>query len=142
MRVAGLNQLHLFRRGHKPERPPPALEFALAAAFADTLKRVADPDWFWTHFPAGEKREAITGARLHRMGLKPGVADYLFLSPDGRPHFLELKRRRGGELSQAQEDFRDWCKAHGVIWRVARTYDQAIAIVSEWGVLKREVKPQ
>src|SRR4051812_11001559 len=143
MRIASLGQLHLFRRGHKPEAPPIASEFRLACAFADTLRRCARKDWQWTHFPAGELREAATGARLARMGLKPGWPDYQFLSPAGNIFFLELKRKASGsQLTDAQAKFRDWCRAHDVEWRLARTYDEAIAAATEFGVLRLEVKPQ
>lgn len=142
MRVASLGQLHLFRRGHKPERPKPALEYKTAVALADTLRRCAREDWLWSHWPAGELRTDATGARLKRMGALPGVADYLFISPDGVAHFLELKRGRLGKLSAAQVEFRDWCLAYSVPWSLARSYDEAIAIVTEWGVLKYEVRPQ
>lgn len=142
MRVSGIGQLHLFRRGHKPERPKAALEFKTACALADTLRQCAKPEWMWTHFPAGELRAGAAGARLQRMGLRPGVTDYLFVSPAGLAHFLELKRRGGGELSEAQEQFRDWCKANAVPWRCCRSYDEAIAAVTAWGVLRLEVRPQ
>lgn len=141
MRIASLGQLHLWDRRKKANQPPYATEFRLACAFADTLKRFAKPDWRWSHFPAGEFRETVTGERLKRMGLKPGWPDYIFVSPDGRAHFLELKRR-SGTLTPAQEQFRDWCKACDVPWRMANSYDKAIAAVTAWGVLRLEVKPQ
>lgn len=142
MRVASVGQLHLFRRGHRPARLAPALEFATACAFADTLRRSARADWAWTHFPSGEQRTEATGARLKRMGLTPGWPDYLFVSPDGRLHCLELKRGTKGRLTDAQEAFRDGCLARGVPWRLARSYDEAIAAVVAWGVLKHKVEPQ
>lgn len=142
MRVASLSQLHLFRRGNRPERPKPALEFKTACAVADTLARCADPTWKWSHFPSGEARTAAAGARLKRQGLKPGWPDYLFISPTtGQAYFLELKRGNG-PLSEAQAEFRDWCHAHRVPWHCARSYDDAIATVIAWGVLRREVRPQ
>src|SRR3954464_8578713 len=142
MRIASLGQLHLFRRGFKPIRPPKALEFETACAFADTLRRFARDDWIWTHFPAGELRSKATGARLKRMGLRAGVADYLFISPaTGQAYFLELKRGNG-PLSEAQAEFRDWCHAHRVPWHCARSYDDAIATVTAWGVLRLEGRPQ
>jgi hypothetical protein len=142
MRVAGFSQLHLFRRGHKPEIAPAASEFRTAVAFADTLRRSARSNWQWVHFPAGEFRETVTGERLKRQGMKPGWPDYLFISPEGQLHCLELKRKRGGRLTDPQKDFRDWCHKHKVPWKLANTYDAAIAAVSEWGVLKHEVRPQ
>jgi len=142
MRVASLAQLHLFRRGHKPERPKPALEFKTACAFADTLRQCAKPDWLWTHFPAGELRSKATGARLKRMGTRAGMPDYVFVSPDtGQAYFLELKRGNA-PLTPEQETFRDWCHTVRAPWHCARSYDDAIAIVTAWGVLKREVRPQ
>jgi hypothetical protein len=47
---------------------------------------------FWTagslrvgiqHFPTGEKRDASTGAKLKRMGTKPGWPDLILVSPSG-----------------------------------------------------------
>ena len=152
MRVASLEQLHLFRRGHKPAPVRAAPEFRFSCAFADLLRRSASSEWWWMHYPAGEERTAKVdaegrrfspaGARLKRMGLKTGVADYLFISPIGRTYALELKRRDGGDLSGDQEKFRDWCRAHNVPWRVARSFDQALEIVTAWGVLKHKVEPQ
>ena len=140
MRLPG-GQLHLFRRLHKPEPPAPAPEFATCCALADALRISASPDWWWAHYPAGEARSAITGARLKRMGTKAGVSDYLFCSPDGRLHCLEMKRRRG-RLSLAQEDFANWCHEHGVPHAVARSFDEAIATLTAWGVLARKIRPQ
>ena len=144
MRVASLGQLHLFKgRRQKPEAPPAASEFRLSVAVADTLRRCARKDWQWTHIGHGELREAATGERLKRMGLKPGWPDYIFISPGGVAHFLELKRKaRGSNLTDAQEKFRDWCLAQSVPHAVARTYDEAIAIVTNWNVLRLEVRPQ
>ena len=117
-------------------------EFRVACAFSDTLRRFGRADWKFSAFPAGEHRAAITGERLRRMGLAKGWPDYLFISPQGQLHCLELKRRRGGQLTTEQAEFRDWCAAHGVPWCVAYSYDDAIAAVTAWGVLKREVRPQ
>ena len=39
------------------------------------------------------------------MGVRPGVFDFLLIGPDGRHHWLELKRG-GAPLSAAQERFR------------------------------------
>jgi hypothetical protein len=42
------------------------------------------PGWQWTHLPFGEKRSAVTGARLKRMGTKRGWPDFILLSPAAR----------------------------------------------------------
>lgn len=141
MRLPAGSQLHLFRRKHSPLPAAHPTEFRLACAFADTLRQLARRDWRWSHFPAGEFRETPTGERLKRQGLHKGWPDYLFISPTGQLHCLELKRGRA-PLTPEQEGFRDFCKAHGVPWIVARSYDEAIAAVTKWGLLKLEVRPQ
>jgi uncharacterized protein (DUF58 family) len=65
---------------------------ATVVAIADSLARGAAPGWIWTHFPAGEKRSEKTAALLKRMGVKPGFSDFLLISPNGRHHWLEIKR--------------------------------------------------
>ena len=74
-----VRQLSLFKgRKQRGVAPPPPKEFALHCAVADTVRRWILPGWIWTHFPAGEARSAITGARLKRMGLARGFPDLLF----------------------------------------------------------------
>ena len=94
-------QLSLFKskrqRGVAHVRRPK--EFALHCAVADTVKRWILPDWIWTHFPAGEHRSVITGARLKRMGLNRGFPDFQFFHRNGRVCFLELKRH-GNSLDE------------------------------------------
>ena len=120
-------------------KAPPALEFRTQCALADLLRYSADKDWFYTAFPSGEKRTEATGARLKRMGVKAGVSDFIFISPAGQFHGLEIKRGKLGRLSAAQESFAAWCDRHGVAYRVARDYDEAVAILVRWGVLKTAV---
>ena len=130
-----------FLKGKKQRgvKPPPALEFRTQCALADLLRYAADKDWFFTAFPGGEKRSAATGARLKRMGVKPGMSDFIFISPAGQFYGLEIKRGRLGRLNEAQESFRAWCDRHGVAYAVADSYDAAVAVLVGWGVLKTEV---
>ena len=60
----------------------------------------------WTHIANGEHRSEATGALLKRMGVRPGVPD-LLIAPDGLHCWMEIKRSRGGTLSEAQRQFRD-----------------------------------
>ena len=50
-------------------------EYALSVAVADYLRAALPPEVLWFHVPNGEHRSKITGARLKRMGVRPGVAD-------------------------------------------------------------------
>jgi hypothetical protein len=139
-------QLHLFRsKRQRGVAPPPPLEFQLHCAVADTLRRWVKPGWIWNHIPLGEHRDAVTGARLQRMGTQPGWADIILLPPRGhpiqRPHFVELKRR-GAKLTEHQAGFALWCKLNDCPHEVAESYDVAIRILQQWGALLAGVRAQ
>jgi hypothetical protein len=140
-------QLHLFRsRRQRGVRAPAPLEFAVHCLVADTLRRWGTAGWRWTHLPMGERRDAVTGARLKRMGVQAGWPDFILLPPGRgqaftRAHFLELKRR-GGRLTDAQADFAQWCVANGCPHAVAHCYEEAVAVLKGWGALWTGVKVQ
>jgi VRR-NUC domain len=124
----------------RPRKAPPSRpkESKLQCDIAELLRCHALPSWLWTHFPAGELRDVITGARLKRMGLQRGWPDFLLVSPHGSVRFLELKRQ-GEPLSCAQEEFRVFCIRHGILHVVADTFDQALAILDHWGCLRVKI---
>jgi len=81
---------------------------ALSKAFASMLSLMAGPDVIWFHVPNGERRNIQTAVRLKRMGVKPGVSDYIIFVPsEGRldVHFVELKTG-AGRLSDNQRLFK------------------------------------
>lgn len=121
-------------RARKARRVPPK-EISLHMTVADLLRRLARPEWAWTHFPAGEKRDVRTASKLKRMGVKPGWPDFLLVGPDGRMHGLELKREGEG-LSDTQEDFRLWCVARGVPYAIAYTMAEALVVLEAWGCIR------
>jgi hypothetical protein len=134
--------LLLICEGRKPRpRKMPVIrpkESKLQCNVAEVLRCHALPTWRWSHFPAGEKRDIITGARLKRYGLQSGWPDLILVSPSGRLHCLELKRI-GETLSDAQEDFQTWCIRHGVPHSVAWTLDEALATMDSWGCLRIKI---
>jgi hypothetical protein len=113
---------------------PPAPERRTHIAIADTLRADCRPGWWWSHVPSGELRTENTGALLKRMGLKPGMSDFLFIAPDGSHAWLELKRA-DGVLSDSQTDFLGMLRQRGVKCAVARSYADAIEQLKQWGVL-------
>lgn len=127
----------MMQRFRKPRRAPVPLENQTTVAVADALAVAARPGWQWSHFPAGEHRHPIVGARLQKMGLQRGWPDFILLSPTVVPHFLELKRGDLGRLSAEQEDFRDWCLDRRARWALARSFDEAVEQLALWGVLDR-----
>jgi hypothetical protein len=124
-------------RRPRPRKAPLARpkECALQCAVADLLRRHAMPEWRWTHFPAGERRDIITGARLKRVGLQRGFPDIQLISPAGLFHGLELKRA-GEFLTADQEAFQLWSIAHGVPYSVCQTIDQALEVLDAWSCLR------
>jgi hypothetical protein len=139
-------QLHLFKgRRQRGIKAPPPLEFAVQCALAGMLKKWSTPGWIFTHLPMGEKRPPGAGARLKRMGTARGWADLVFLAPRGhpiqRPFFLELKRRNG-KLTELQAGFALWCQFNDCPHAVADSYEAAVKILQEWGVLRAGVHVQ
>jgi hypothetical protein len=128
--------------GRKPrarrERAPVPRESKLHTRVAELLRDHCLPDWRWT-FISRKAKDAREGAILKRMGVKPGWSDFQIISPDGVPHFLELKRI-GEDIEEGspQEQFRDWCIECGIPHAVAWTIDQVLFEFDRWGCLRIE----
>lgn len=123
-------------RPRKAKAPRPK-EIALHMAVADLLRRFAKPEWRWSHFPAGEHRDVRTAAKLKAMGVQRGWPDFVLFDPSGRLHALELKRQGEG-LTDEQKEFEAWC-AGGAPHEVARSIDDALAILTGWDVLRIKI---
>lgn len=76
--------------------------------------------------PNGGRRDVKEASKFKLMGVKPGVPDFILISPHGSVRFLEIKRV-GETLSEAQEDFRMHCTRHGIAHAIAHNIDQALA---------------
>ena len=98
------------------------------------LRLRADKRVVWFHVPNGEYRSKATGGRLKAMGVLAGVPDLTFILPDASVCFLELKRK-GGVTSPAQHDFARRCDAICVELAVVYDIDQALSILTAWGVI-------
>lgn len=89
----------------------------------------------WRHVPNGELRDKATGAKLKRMGVWPGSLDFDIFIPNMRPCFLEVKGN-GGKLSPEQKDFIARMTAMGCGCGWARTPEQALKLLVEWGAVR------
>lgn len=134
--------LLVLAQGRKP-RPrkailPAPVENRLHLDVAELLRKHARPDWLWFHVPNGEKRDYVTACRLKAMGVRPGIADFVLLGPDGLGRFLELKRK-GEHLSEAQEGVQSWAVAHGVAYAIAHSIDEVLTAFSVWDCLRIKI---
>lgn len=136
--MTNIPPLLMIAEGRKPRpRKAPRVrpkEATLHCTVAKLLHDHARPEWLWFHVPNGERRDVQTGARLKRMGVKPGVPDFLLISPYGSVRFLELKRT-GETLSDSQEEFRVQCIRQGIPHVIAHTLDEALIAFEVWGCL-------
>ena len=117
------------------KRPPPPTERRLHIAVADHLRVGCKPGWWWSHIPSGEYRTKETGALLTRMGLVPGMYDFLLINGAGLHHWMELKRATGSRVSDNQYAFTEMLRLRGIPHAIVRGYDQAVAQLKTWGAL-------
>lgn len=128
-------QLDIFKsKRQRGTKPPLALERATHIAIADLLRKCAKPGWWCSHIAHGEKRSEATGELLRRMGLRPGVSDWMLIHQSGF-YFLELKRPPN-KPNAAQREFGAAVAAAGGEFAVAYSYHEAEQILKTWGVLR------
>lgn len=110
-------------------------EHQIQTGVVQLLAFTAKPGVFWFH-PANEGRRAPrSGAFLKRMGMLPGVSDLVIVLPGGKVCFLELKAP-GGEIGLHQITFAERCEATGAPYAIARSTEEAHAILTKWGALR------
>lgn len=107
-------------------------EFRLSCVVADYLARALPADALWTHFPAGESRSQITGARLKRMGLARGWPDYLIIWR-GQLLGIELKAK-GGVTSVEQCAIARGMIENGFRWIVVHSLEQVEHFLAYEGI--------
>lgn len=95
--------------------------------------RVLKPQCIVISVPNEGRRSTVAGARLKRMGMMPGASDLVVLWGGGCG-CIELKTDVGRQ-SESQIVFERKCLDAGVPYRVARSIDEVVAILVEWGRL-------
>lgn len=138
-------QLSLFKgKRQRGTKLPPPKEFNMHCMVADTVRRWILPGWIWTHFPAGEerptqiiggKRVCLSGARLARMGLRPGFPDFMFFHAGGWCAFLELKRR-GNSLDENQREIAEHLRRGGHGYLCTDRFEDAVAQLVKWEIVR------
>ena len=133
------SQKDIFTKRYRRVKAPEASELQIHISVVDHCRKLIKPNVVWFHCPNGEHRNNRTAAKLKAMGVRPGVADLIFIrrapwSADCLPDvlFLELKRR-GQKQSDSQLAFEPDAKACGAQYRVADSVDVAIDILERGG---------
>ena len=104
------------KKAKKPRDPAdPPLEREEQATLARALRRAGG---FWIHVPNEGRRSKIQGYRLKMAGMVSGCPDVLVFSRP--PVAIELKRQKGGRVSDAQLDFMKKLSREG--WRCFVAY--------------------
>lgn len=77
--------------------------------------------------PNGGKRNLFEAVKLKRMGTMPGIPDLCIPIPSGSYHglYIELKREKGGKVSEAQSDWLAFLREKGYYAHVAKGFEEA-----------------
>lgn len=110
-------------------------EHKLQVALIDYLSIAGRPDLFWFAVPNQSNRHISNATRMKAEGVRSGIPDLCFMLPAGRVAWLEMKTSKG-TLSDTQKSFRDRALSLGHAWAMARSVDEALPHLTEWGVLK------
>lgn len=122
----------LVRRRNDPEHD---LQVSVIVA----ARRLLKPNNLIFAIPNGGKRSLLSAIKLKRSGVLAGVPDLCCLMSGGKVAWLELKAAHGS-LAPAQREFRDTCLVTGHLWGMARTLDQALYHLDQWGALRSGVR--
>lgn len=125
------------KRGSRPESAKPSLRVSSRQISEKEIHLLAwqwiretYPDLLIFHVPSGEQRNVVTAVKLKRMGVVPGVADFLMFVP-GIGVAIELKNK-GGMQSKAQEHFQKRWEACGNRYIIAYSFDEFKTIVGKY----------
>lgn len=89
------------------------------------------PDLLWT-FVANEGRDAASGAKFQRFGVRRGVADFMLWWPNGKGA-IELKFE-SGKQSAYQKDFQYRFEQVGGYYAVCRSVKEVRDTLISWGL--------
>lgn len=93
--------------------------------------RLQYPNSIIFHIPNGERRDAVTGARLKRAGVVAGIPDLCIPINNGKygALYIELKDGTSGKVSPRQKEVIDALRNGGQCVSVVRSFDEFIGVV-------------
>ncbi len=106
----------------------------------ETLRRTvvqwleyAKPDCEWFHVPDAGPSAGAGARAFNALGVKAGVADFVFVLPGGRVGFIDL--RSEGRLSAARRAFSERVRGLGARYAEAHSIEEVAGILRTWGLL-------
>lgn len=92
------------------------------------------------HVPNGGSRNKIEAARLRAQGVKSGVPDLCLPVARGGNHglYIELKRRRGGRISEEQVRWIDGLLEQGYAAAICKGWQEAASVIIDYLQRKTE----
>lgn len=86
------------------------------------------------HSPNGGSRDFREAVKFKRMGVSPGFPDLVIPYARHGYHMLlvEMKRLKGGVLSDSQKDWRDFLIQEGYAWYEAKGHQECIKIIKDY----------
>ena len=124
------------RKSNNPKRRYIPSEYEECKLLADYLNLKRIP---FMHIPNEGKRSLIIGSQLKRIGLQPGFPDYIIFrtppkDPEKKGIIIEMKRRKGGNISENQEKWIRILRDDGYIAFIAKGAHEAIMRLQELGL--------
>lgn len=124
-------------------KPKPGKEYGemwLHKRIVELLHLNIRPDVKFFHPPNGGLRGPVEAANFKAMGVSPGVPDLCFVMPDGETRWMEIKALKKGKLEDAQKEWHDFLNRVKQRCVVVWSLEEAIEILTLWGVFKSQVK--
>lgn len=114
--------------------PPEDWEQAAVIEWAMLLRNQLPELDLLFHIPNGEFRMSATAARLKRIGVKPGVPDLFLPVARGSSHglWVEMKRKKGGKVSDEQKAWIDALTKQGYVALVAHGAEEACNMIYDY----------
>lgn len=98
----------------------------------------------WTHPPNGGARHRAEGGKLKAQGAKKGVPDVLIFTPPPLGNYvgaaIELKRTKGGKVSEEQRKWLEGLAECGWFTAVAKGFDEAKRTLDSLGYRRQGAK--
>lgn len=114
-------------------------ETDLQIQVAGFLRACLLPPFFFFHVPNGGSRSFTEGARFKKMGVLAGIPD-AWIVGDRRAFTIELKREKGGRVSDDQRAVHELLRLAGIPVAVCKTLEEVKAALDGWGIPLRAVK--